>query len=155
MVARGMRILRLLLLAILGWIVFGRFLGVTIYSKYGYAGPTWATQRPLQRQRVQERIAAIGGWRVLRRVSEKFCQDHPERFDWNRGTGSKAELPTVFAAFAPMRVSINAHPEIVYPAHARLVEIQFFGATSTGSHGIPAYYIWVVCGNAPGCVLDA
>ena len=43
---------------------------IVIYSKYGYADPTWTAQRPAQRQQVQQRIAAIGGWQALRQVSD-------------------------------------------------------------------------------------
>jgi len=150
--SRVVRILSILLCTIIGLRLCAP--SIAIYSKYGYAGPTWAAQRPAQRQQVQQRIAAIGGWQALRQVSEKFCRDHPGRFDWSRGLGSKLELPTAFAALAPMRVSIDAHPEIVYPANARIVEIQFFGSPSTGSYGVPAYHIWVVCGKAPGYVPD-
>jgi hypothetical protein len=152
MASRGIRILGISLLAILVWRGSGGF--ISIYTKYPYPGPTWASQRPLQRQKVQQRIAAIGGWEALRQVSEKFCRDHPGRFDWNSGMGSKTALPTAFASLSPMRVSINAHPEIVYPVNGRVVELHFFGSHSTGSYGVPGYDIWVVCGNAPGYIPD-
>lgn len=157
--SRGFYFLRVVLLMLIVWFVFTRLVGMTkpgaTYTKYAYPGPSWANQRPIQRQKVQQRIAAIGGWKALRQVSEQFCRDHRSRFDWNRGTGNKAALPAAFAALTPMRVSINAHPEIVYPVSARIVEIKFFGGASTGATGVPDYEIWVICGNAPGYVPDA
>jgi len=149
----GKQILRMFVLAVVVWIICGQFIFVTMI-KFFDVGPTWKSQRPLQRQKVQQRIAAIGGWKILRHVAEKFCTDYPGRVDWNYRIGDRAEIPKAFAALSPMRVSINAHPEIVYPVNGRVVELHFFGSHSTGSHGIPDYDIWVVCGKAPGYVPD-
>lgn len=155
---RILHILRAVLLMLIVGIVCTRLIGMTklgtIYTKYADPGPSWATQRPKQRKTVQQRIDAIGGWKTLRQVSEQFCRDHPASFDWNRGTGSRAALPEAFAALAPMRVSINAHPEVVYPVSTQIVEIKFFGAARTGAAGVPDYEIWVVCGKAPGYIPD-
>ena len=56
---------------------------IVIYSKYGYAGPTWTAQRPAQRQQVQQRIAAIGGWQALRRYPTQ------RRYHWGRKSDTK------------------------------------------------------------------
>ena len=66
--SRVVRILSILLCTIIGLRLCAP--SIAIYSKYGYAGPTWAAQRPAQRQQVQQRIAAIGGWQALRQVSD-------------------------------------------------------------------------------------
>lgn len=156
--SRILHIFLVLLLMLIVGIVCLRLIGMTklgtIYTRYADPGPSWATQRPNQRRKVQQRINAMGGWNTLRQVSDQFCRDHPSRFDWNRGMGNKEALPEALAALAPMRVSINAHPEVVYPVSAQIVEIKFFGGASTGAAGVPDYEIWVVCGKARGYIPD-
>jgi hypothetical protein len=136
--------------------------------------PTWAERRQ-QRQKVMERVQAVGGWDALKRDCLSLTESN-EAICWYRGNNSFA-LPPALAALRPQSVDFvspklrepkphkaQARPvrafrseigRFVLPelptfssntAEVAVLRIQIFGSHSTGGHSTPYSGLEIISG---------
>jgi hypothetical protein len=101
--------------------------------------PDWLS-RHAQRQKVAERLQAVGGVDALKQDCLLVMQTHPEDgLYWHGAPGSPA-LPPALAALQPVAIYIANEP------NAAIVRIKLFGMHSTGGHSRPYFGFEVVSG---------
>jgi hypothetical protein len=139
---------------IVAWVLFPMWSGPS-------RGPSFERQREEQRQIMQQRVQAAGGWALLRRDCELLVTNssrdyffwYPPRANVHVTRLSNSvpvanyitnidygPLPNALATLQPREVRFEAVTN-----EPTVVRIKLFGLRRSGRRDIPDYGLWVVC----------
>lgn len=109
--------------------------------------PAWYERRT-QRQKINERVQAAGGWEALRRDCITLAKTNEnEIFRWARWVTNSPILPPAILALQPQEVyyvSSKFHTGVPDESQIPIVVIKMFGSHSTGGHSTPFFGLEVV-----------
>ena len=104
-------------------------------------------QRNAQREKVLQRIQAVGGWEELLKACTILAKENPDvPFGWHRWKGNSNNLPSAIAALQPMEIKFYQAPRSVHSEDARLsiVRIKIFGVRSIVGFSKPYYGLEII-----------